>query len=231
MSDISDITYSLCLILAGLKFNYHGLANGICEKYNLNIRRAWMQNIQVKPLNASVKSKGYTMLELMISIALITLIAGLSSPIYSNFITNQLKSTALTAFHHTAITARSEAVTRLEYISVCPSFDGLFCLIDSNDYSTGWIMFVNSDKDYPVVRDDKELLLQSFSSKTTNFSLLANRKAFTFRPRHKRNTNGTLMFCPDRKSFNYQALIISYTGRPRIDKQPKSSHIAICDQK
>ena len=188
-----------------------------------------MLNIQIKPFSTGVKCKGYTMLELMISTAVIAIIAGFSAPIYSNFITNQLKSTALTAFHHTAITARSESITRLEYVSVCPSSDGLFCLVDSNDYSTGWIMFVNSDKDYPVVRDDKELLLQSFSTTSLNFSLIANRDAFTFRPRHKRNTNGTLMFCPDGNSLNYQALIISYTGRPRIDKQPKSSHIAICD--
>ncbi len=186
-----------------------------------------MFNNKAKPHTARIQ--GYTLIELMTAVALISIIVGFSAPIYSNFLSNQSRSTALSAFHHFAITARSEAITRLNYVSICPSIDKKFCVQGSSDYSYGWIMFVNSDKDYPVVRDNNETLLQSFSLDARNYSLVANRNAFTFRPRHKRNTNGTLTVCPENISDKYQSLIISYTGRPRIDKNPKSSHIAICD--
>jgi type IV fimbrial biogenesis protein FimT len=47
-------------------------------------------------------------------------------------------------------------------------------------------------------------------------TLAGNRSAFVFRPFGKRATNGTLVYCDRRREAAARALVISYTGRPRV---------------
>ena len=176
--------------------------------------------------------KGYTYVEIICILLIISVIGSIAVPAYSSIISKQKMLTSMSAFQHTVMLARSEAIKSSEFVSVCPSLDGTTCHQQGYDFSYGWISFKNLDRDYPVVRDDNEELVQSIMLHNNEFSLISNRKTFTFRPMNKRNTNGTLMYCPNQKANNnqqYQAVIISYTGRPRLDDDPKRNHIEICE--
>ena len=175
--------------------------------------------------------KGYTLVEIICCMIVISVIASMAVPAYSSIISKQKVLTSLSAFQHSVMLARSESIKSSEYVAICPSLDGKTCHQQGYDFSYGWISFKNLDRDYPVVRDDNEELVQSILLQNSDFSLVSNRKTFTFRPINKRNTNGTLMFCPHKNTNNkqqYQAVIISYTGRPRLDNSPKANHIEIC---
>ena len=52
--------------------------------------------------------------------------------------------------------ARSEAIKRAQIVSMCRSSDGSSCELDAADWSVGWIVFVNSDRDDPPERDARE---------------------------------------------------------------------------
>lgn len=175
--------------------------------------------------------KAYTLTELICCIAIISIIGSFAVPAYSSIISNQKMLTSIAAFQHSVMLARSESIKSSQHVAICPSLDGESCHQQGYDFSYGWISFKNLDRDYPVVRDANEELIQSIFLKKSDFYLVSNRKTFTFRPMNKRNTNGTLMLCPNQRANNnqqYQAVIISYTGRPRLDNDPKQNHIDIC---
>jgi len=184
--------------------------------------------------NFHLKSKtlysGFSTLEILSVISLIAVVTGFALPAYSNLIHNQQKTSISSQFIQSVILARSQSAIMYEDISICPSDNGSTCLQNSTNFSKGWISFVNSDQDYPVKRDQTEELLQTVRLKVNSLKILSNRKAFTFRPNSKRNTNGTLMLCPEQELHHHetQAIIISYTGRPRIDKSPKKQHLDLC---
>ena len=185
----------------------------------------------VKNQIAIKKSAAYNTVELIIVVLMVAILSSFAVPSYSSFISNQHITTALSSFQHSVILARTEASKSRQNVALCPSLDGEKCNNQSSDFTFGWITFINKDNDYPIVRDSNEQLLQSIKLKKSDFELISNRNSFTFRPTGMRNTNGTVMLCPtvfSENKLNYQGVIISYTGRPRVDKHPKASHIKIC---
>ncbi len=50
----------------------------------------------------------------------------------------------------------------------------------------------------------------------------ANRYSFAFRTTVLRTTNGTLIFCDKARLASPVALIVSYTGRPRVSRIDRS---------
>ena len=51
---------------------------------------------------------------------------------------------------------------------------------------------------------------------TETVRVTANRRLFTARGTQKRTTNGTIVFCDRAGRTAAKALVISYTGRPRV---------------
>ena len=108
---------------------------------------------------------------------------------------------------------------RRRVVSLCPSVDGLRCQ-PGRDWSTGWLMFENTDRDEPPRRDADEPLLQAHVV-GENVRIMANRRGFTLRATHKRATNGTFVVCDRAARATPVALVVSYTGRPRVTRETR----------
>jgi hypothetical protein len=76
-------------------------------------------------------------------------------------------------------------------------------------------MFENTDRDEPPRRDAGEPLLQAHVV-GRNVRIMANRRGFTLRSTEKRATNGTFVVCDRAARAAPVALVVSYTGRPRV---------------
>ncbi len=107
-------------------------------------------------------------------------------------------------------------MVRRRAVTLCPSPDGENC-VPGFDWSDGWILFVNLDRDAPATRDTGEPLLQRFAVSSHN-QVTANRRSFSFRTTALRATNGTFIFCDKARRGATRALIVSYTGRPRVSR-------------
>ena len=117
---------------------------------------------------------------------------------------------------------------RHRVVSLCPSLDGLNCA-PGRDWSTGWLMFENADKDEPPRRDEGEALLQTHIV-GENIQIMANRRGFTLRATVRRATNGTIVVCDLAGRIPPKALVISYTGRPRVAlKTPRGEPYSCAD--
>jgi type IV fimbrial biogenesis protein FimT len=123
--------------------------------------------------------------------------------------------------------ARTEAAKRGEAVVLCPSLDGLQCVNDERGYGAGWLVFAEQDSKRPPQRSAAEPLIYSYRAAVSG-SIVGNRPYFDFRPIMRRSTNGTLVFCDERGAAAARAVIVSYTGRPRVDTVDPDGRRLVC---
>ena len=160
--------------------------------------------------------RGFSLYELLMTMTLVALVLTLGIPSFGSIVANHRLKVEVDALFHAVHLARKGSVVRRRAITICPSYGDNDCE-PSLDWSMGWMMFVNTDRDQPAVRDDDEAIL-SHHAVDRNARIMSNRKAFTLRSTELRATNGTLVFCDRRGRATPRALVISYTGRPRVTR-------------
>src|SRR5688572_26252381 len=112
--------------------------------------------------------------------------------------------------------ARSEAAKRGRPVIVCKTDDTRRCGAAGLPVDAGWMVYVNLDDEYPPRRSETEPLLYMHALEVTG-TVTSNRPYYEFRP-DRRSTNGTIVLCDERGAAAARAVIVSYTGRPRVDR-------------
>ena len=162
----------------------------------------------------SIPRRGFSLYELLVTISIASTILAIGVPSFSSVTARNRLHVEINALFHAIHVARKESIMRRQVVSICPSSDGMQCR-SGRDWSTGWIMFSNYDNDSPPQVDPDEPVLQVHRVSTA-VKLTANRRAFTLRATVKRATNGTFVACDLNSRVPARALVISYTGRPRV---------------
>jgi len=174
----------------------------------------------------AIKNQGFTLFELLITMLLIALISGLAVPSLAGSMARQRQTVEINALFHAIHLARKESIMRRKVVSLCPSLDGLKCT-PGRDWSAGWLMFENLDRDSPPRIDDGEPVLASHRA-GDRVRISANRKGFTLRATFLRATNGTFVFCDPKQRITPKALVVSYTGRPRVARHTSNGELYSC---
>jgi type IV fimbrial biogenesis protein FimT len=173
------------------------------------------------------RSSGITLVELLTTLAILAVLATLATPGLRELRLNGRRTAVVNGFLHDLFLARSEAIKRMEVVSVCPSRDGQRCDFGAVDWSVGWIVFVNRDREDPPQRDAAEELIWH-SSAWPGGSITSNRPAYSFRAVVQGVVNGTIVFCDVRGSPQARAIIVSHTGRPRVAQRDASGKPLRC---
>ena len=159
-------------------------------------------------------SSAFSLYEMLVTLTLIAVLAGLAIPSFAGIAARNRIAVEIDALFHAIHLARKESIMRRQVVSICPSTNGQTCGKRA-DWATGWIMFNNRDRDSPPQRDPGEPLLRvHFVADTV--TITANRRTFTLRATQKRATNGTFVVCDRHGRAAPKALVVSYTGRPRV---------------
>lgn len=87
-------------------------------------------------------SKGFTLIEMMVTVAIVGIFASIALPSFSNLIESNRINTATNELVSNLLLARSEALKRRNTVTICPSNDQVNC-ITSTDFSSGWIVFLD----------------------------------------------------------------------------------------
>jgi type IV fimbrial biogenesis protein FimT len=157
---------------------------------------------------------GLTLIELLFTMVVLAILTTVAVPGFTNLVLNTRMTAHVNRFVHDIHLAKQAAHRRMQPVALCKSHDGRQCAHD-HEWHEGWLVFVNLNRDRPPhVNPDEPILAvnPAFESGT----IIANRPNFVFRAFEARSTNGTLTFCDRRGSSSARAVIVSYTGRPRV---------------
>lgn len=101
-----------------------------------------------------VKHKGFTLVELIITIAIAAIILGLAVPNYQTFLVNQRVQSLSTTLIAALRLARNEAITRGVNVAICPLDAQQSSCVSSSDWQYGFRVYVPSTneviKNYPM---------------------------------------------------------------------------------
>ncbi|MBH0021971.1 GspH/FimT family pseudopilin [Pseudoalteromonas sp. SWXJ133] len=166
------------------------------------------------------KNKGITLLELMVSIAVVSIVSQLSMWFYPDFLAKNRLDNHISLLHRNINYGRLYAIENSTYVTLCALKD-----TQCKEGEWGGQMSLFTDKDNSTTLDDDELLLSTFEKVHEADNLEYPRSAITFRPDGSLNgfQNGTFIYCPNNNKANLEglALSVSQTGRIRIKSTDK----------
>ena len=167
-------------------------------------------------MHALRTSRGFTLVELLMVLAIVAVLSTLAVPAFGAFIGRTQARTARNVLETSLNQARIAAVNRGGHVVVCPSLDGERCA-RSTIWHPGWILF--SDLDHDRTRSAAEPLLAVGQVRSVGVAIVASsgRLALDYRPDGSASgTNLTLTVC-DRHSGARGAstIVVSPSGRVR----------------
>ena len=114
------------------------------------------------------KETGFTLFELLVSIAIMVIIVMIALPHFNNLMAQrEANNIKLTIQNHNAF-ARAQATIYHSNIVICPSID--FKLCQPNNWNSGLIIFIDSNKNRQVDANEKILLQDKLNLKYGDLS-------------------------------------------------------------
>ncbi|MBT8130923.1 MAG: GspH/FimT family pseudopilin [Gammaproteobacteria bacterium] len=163
------------------------------------------------------RQSGFTLGELMVSLAVAGITLSVGVPGFSDFIANQTQTNATNDLVTAMTLARSEAIKQNRYVSVCKSNNGSDCATGDN-WNGGWIVFANTAQANAGVVDAGELVIRSFQPSDTDRAVtasVADLNFVAFRPTGTVTVSATWTICDDRGDYHARAVFVDRAGRAR----------------
>lgn len=158
---------------------------------------------------------GFTLWELLCTLGIAIVVLGAAVPVFTDVVLDARRTADVNALVLAVQLARNEAAKRGRPVIVCKTSDRQRCGGGDLAADAGFMVFVNLDDEYPPGRSASEPLLYAHAPELTG-TIVSNRPFYEFRP-GRRSTNGTVVFCDRRGAAAARAVIVSFTGRPRVD--------------
>lgn len=167
-------------------------------------------------------SKGFTLLELVIVIAILGITTAFAAPGLSTMIKNNRISGAANDFVAALQFAKAEAAAQLDTVTICKKNIAATGCANGGDWQQGWIVFVDTNGDAGVNAGETILLNHEVLDANISFGGTAGvTDAVTYRPAGTTSITQveTLIMCDDRGfDSNTRGILITITGRGSVMK-------------
>ncbi|MFL0810770.1 MAG: GspH/FimT family protein [Agarilytica sp.] len=168
--------------------------------------------------------KGITLFDLLISIAVVSIIITQAIPSFVGLVAKSQLITQRDAFLSTLQFARSEAITRNQDVYMCARHEDELTCSEENKWQAGWIVYVDENKNREL---DEEEVIRLMEGVQEEYSLASNANIYDFQFRSNgslRRGNGalpmmTFNLCAPNAEENIESrayeIVINRGGRAR----------------
>ena len=158
---------------------------------------------------------GFTMIELMVVVAIIAVLATVAAPSFKDAILSNKLAGFANSFVSSVQLARSEAIKRNSTVRVCRSADGTSCAT-SGTWQQGWIVFHDINNDQAV--SSGETVIQVQGQLSSDYHFTGDSYNIVFQPLGGGAGIASLILCRAVPSPGPQerAITVSPTGRASV---------------
>ena len=176
------------------------------------------------------RKAGFTLIELIITVALAAIIVTIGIPSFRTAILNNSRTAQVNEFVGVLNLARSEAAKRGIRVTICRSSDGATCAADSTSiWENGWIVWVDQDGDGTLDAGEE---IKIYGAIPNNFTLRTGgtfTQSIAYLPNGVSAGNtgsgmGTFRLCDSRGEDYARFIAISITGRVRATEKESVEH-------
>jgi type IV fimbrial biogenesis protein FimT len=167
------------------------------------------------------KTTGFSLLELLITLSLITILASLTLPSFKNLTHKTKSKTQATQLMQSLRLARSEAILRATPITLCQTSNNTTCSDTPTDKQ---ILFTDPKNNATVTTEDNLLYLFDYPTQDGKLYWRSSlhRNYLSFYPSGStRGEDGTFWYCQPEKHLTRWAVIVNQAGRARYVDDPK----------
>lgn len=162
-----------------------------------------------------MQSRGFTLVEMMVAVAVLAIMLAIGMPAFGGLIDNQRMDSSVDTMLRSIHFTRSEAIRRNRHVTMAPAV---------GQWAAGWVIFIDEDNDGTRAADEVLLREERLGGVT---AIHANANIATY-VRYNRQgesellnggfQSGTFSFCPNRAGAKGRQLIINRVGRARVQQ-------------
>jgi len=162
-------------------------------------------------------SRGFTLLELLVTVTAGVVLLALAPPSFIELIRGVRLKSQMYDFNGALELARSEAVKRGTWVTLCKSANQTSCGTGGTQWENGWIVFVDKNNNQTVdVGEDAPLrtagaLVAGYTMRAPSASTLAG--YITFNAKGVSSAGGQFVLCKDAQINPARAVLVSLAGR------------------
>ena len=166
----------------------------------------------------NIKKKGFTLFELMITIAIFSIILSFALPYFHQYMASQERSKTLNILINSIRVARNTANLQRKNITICPSQDLHQC--QNYQWNAGFIVFIDNNKNRRV--DPNETIIRTEQQQLKYGNLdwrgTLNLPSLSFKAENglPLGSNGTFYYC-SLQSQDHFKLVMSKMGQIRTE--------------
>jgi len=166
---------------------------------------------------------GFTLIELMVTLAVAAIAIALATPSFSNVVLKNRMASSHNLILSALATTRSEAITRGTNMTVCASTNKTSC--NSSNWENGWIIFSDYNGDQIIDAgtskclpgEDCVLVVKGALGNgiTVRNAIFSNAGWVQYNSQGVVDSAGTFTMCDKRKERRASAININYIGHAR----------------
>jgi type IV fimbrial biogenesis protein FimT len=162
------------------------------------------------------RQAGFTATEMLVTTTVVAMTMTVAAPSLLNVIADSRLTTQINTLLGDFYLARSMAVNRNQYVTLCKSPDGRHCTTRSA-WEQGWIIFLDPDKDRELAEQSDLIRVRQGlpEGMKLGFRAFGSRNYMIYTPTGFTRRNGTFTLCDHRGASSARALILYKTGRIR----------------